>query len=171
MSEGTVLTGKEEFVAQCVATGKTEAECAKIWDESHSATEHLDKKDFRGLVRENEMQKVKIGQLEAALREATDIIKKVNTERDAVTDARKYELSLELEKDTEGRLKHSELMKESLEELTIMKKAIDVARPKSFVSLSQQIAADKKKKMEPTLTVGEWDPDTKQYRGGIEVNG
>jgi len=166
MSEGTVLTGKEEFVAQCVAGGKERAECEKIWDESHQPATPLDKKDFGDLVSQIEMQKVKIGQLEAALREATDIIKKVNTERDAVTDARKYEISLELEKDSEGRLKHRELMKESLENLSIIKKTIDLARPKTFVSLSQKIAEDQKQQ-KPSLSVGEWNPETKKYEGGV----
>jgi len=167
MSEGTTLTGKEEWIASCVAGGKTREECGNIWDESHSGNPKLgDQVDFGELVRETEMQKVKISQLENALREATDIIKKVNAERTAVTDARKYELALELEKDSEGRFKHGDLMKSSLEELSIMKKAIDVARPKTLVSLSQQIAQDSKKK-QPTLSVGEWNPDTKQFEGGV----
>jgi uncharacterized iron-regulated protein len=165
MAEVTTLTGKEEFIAQCIATGNTQEACQKMWDEGHGQ-KNLDKQDYGELVRSVEMQKVKISQLEAALRESTDIIKRVNTERDAVTDARKYEIALELEKDTEGRMKHGDLMKESLEELTIMKKAIDTARPKNFVSLSQAISRDEQKK-KPMLTVGSWDPDTKKWKEGV----
>jgi hypothetical protein len=122
--------------------------------------------EYASRCKEIEMKDVKINQLEAALRESTDIIRKVNAEREAVTEARKYELALELEKDMEGRMKHGDLMNETLENLSIMKKAVDTARPKDFVSLSQLVANDEVKK-KPTLTVGEWDPDTKKYRGGL----
>ena len=165
MAEITTLTGKEEFVAQCEAAGKTRADCEQIWDAGHGE-KHLDKQDYAALVSNIEMKDVKIRQLEAALREATDIIKRVNAERDAVTEARKYELALELEKDSEGRMKHSDLMASSLEELSIMKKAIDTARPKDYVSISKLISDDEKKR-KPTLTVGAWDPDTKQWKEGV----
>jgi len=122
--------------------------------------------DYAAIRKEIEMKDVKINQLEAALRESTDIIRKVNAEREAVTEARKYELALELEKDMEGRMKHGDLMNETLENLSIMKKAVDTARPKDFVSLSQLVANDEQKR-KPTLTVGEWDPDTKRFKGGI----
>jgi len=165
MAEVTTLTGKEEFIAQCVASGKTNEDCNQIWDAGHGE-KNLDRQDYSSLVSNIEMKDVKIRQLEAALREATDIIKRVNAERDAVQEARKYELSLELEKDSEGRMKHGDLMKSSLEELAIMKKAIDTARPKDYVSISQLISQDDKKR-KPTLTVGQWDPDTKQWKEGV----
>lgn len=150
---------KEDYMKQCVAGGKTLEECEKAWTESHASA------DYGTLIRENAMQKVKIDQLQNALREATNIIKAVNIERDAITDARKYELACEIEKDTEGRVKHGDLMKETLNNLSIMKKAIDVARPKDFVSVQQLLAKDAKKKT-PLLTVGQWDADKKQWVGG-----
>jgi hypothetical protein len=151
---------KEEWITQCVAGGKTREECEAAWNEAHQPTG-----DYATIYRENQMMKVENRQLKKMLREATDIIKAVNSERDAVTDARKYELAIELERDSNGRFRHSDLMKESLEKLAIMKKAVDVARPKDFVSVSAMLEESKRKK-EPQLTVGEWDPVNKKYKGG-----
>lgn len=185
------LSAKEEYIAQCMTTGKTREECEHLWNEAHKGDQQSKEDymkecmaggktreeceeawgeghqggDYATLVRTNAMQRVKIDQLTKMLREATDIIKAVNQERDAVTEARKYELAVEIERDSLGRMKHSNLMKESLKDLTIMKKAIDIARPKDFVSTSQLLEeSDRKKK--PQLTVGEYDPETKKYKGG-----
>ena len=186
------LSAKEEYIAQCMTTGKTREECEQMWNEAHKSTDQQTKAeyikecvaggkshaecesawneahqagDYGSLVRDNEMLKVKLKQTTRMLKEATDIIKAVNQERDAVIDARKYEIAVELERDSDGRLKHGDLMTESLENLAIMKKAIDTARPKDFVSVSTLLSeSDQKKK--PKLTVGQWNPDTKQYEGG-----
>lgn len=150
---------KEEYITECVAGGKTREECEAAWNEAHQAT------DYATIRRSLEMERAKNRQLTKMLREATDIIKAVNLERDAVTDARKYELAVEIERDTQGREKHGDLMNESLRDLTIMKKAIDTAKPKDFVSVSALLAeSDARKK--PQLTVGEWDPIAKKYKGG-----
>lgn len=156
---------QEEYVTQCMTTGKTKEDCEELWRKSQE-TPSTDK-DFSELRREVEMQKVEIKQLKDALKEATNIITSVNAERNAVTDARKYELALQLEKDSDGNLKHGDLMLKDLNELTIMKTAIDVARPKNFVSISQMIGRDSQKQKKPQLTVGQYNPDTKQYEGGI----
>lgn len=165
MAEVTTLTGKEEFIAQCVAGGKTRADCEKIWDEGHGE-KTLDTKDYATLFRENEMLKIKLAQRDDALREATAIIQRINVEKDAVMDARKYELALEIEKATNGTLRHAKLMEENLDSLMQIKKGVDANRPQDFVSISQLIAKDEKKQ-KPMLTVGEWDPDTKKYKGGV----
>ena len=150
---------KTEYITECVAGGKTKEECEAAWNEAHQAG------DYATLVRQNEMLKVKLDQTMKMLREATEIIKAVNAERDAVTEARKYELAVEIERDSEGKMKHGDLMKETLKDLSIMKKAIDSARPKDFVSVSTLLdESDRKKK--PQLSVGEWDPIAKKYKGG-----
>ncbi len=155
---------KEDWIKQCLAGGKTREECEKAWNEAHSSA------DYATLVRENEMLKVKLDQTLKMLREATDIIKAVNAEKDAVTEARKYELAVEIERDSDGRLRHEDLMKESLRDLTIMKKAIDSARPKDFYSVSTVfLNEDAERKKQPQLTVGEYDPETKKFRGGINI--
>jgi len=150
---------KEEYITECVAGGKTREECAAAWNEAHQSA------DYQTIKRENEMLKVKLGQTTQMLREATDIIKAVNADRDAVTDARKYELAVEIERDTDGREKQTDLMKESLRDLAIMKKAIDRAKPKDFVSVSALLNESKRKK-EPQLTVGAWDPIAKKWKDG-----
>lgn len=150
---------KEEYIKECVAGGKTHEECEAAWNEAHQTG------DRATLVRQNEMLKVKLQQTTKMLREATDIIKAVNSERDAVTEARKYEIAVEIERDSDGRLKHANLMRESLKDLFIMKKAIDSARPRDFTNVAALLDESARKK-KPKLTVGEWDPDKKQYRGG-----
>lgn len=160
------LSQKEEYIAQCMTSGKTREECEQLWNESHRTPQEETPGTDVALTRMNAMQAVKISQLEAALREATGIIKAVNLERDAVMEARKYELALELEKESDGRLRHNELMKEELKDLTLMKKTIDTAHPKNLVSVSNLIAADNKRK-KPTLSVGEYDTATGTYKGGI----
>jgi len=160
------MAEKEEYIAQCMTGGKTREECEQAWNEAHKDDKKDDKaKDWTQLVRELEMERVKNTQLTKMLKEATDIIKAVNAERDAVTEARKYEIAVEIERDSEGRMKHGDLMKESLENLSIMKKAIDTAKPRDFVSVSSLLEESEKKK-EPKLTVGEWDPISKTYKGG-----
>lgn len=151
---------KEEYIKQCMAGGKTREECEKAWSESHETAG-----DYDTLVRENQMLKVKNTQLTKALRESVAIIQAVNTERDAITDARKYELALEIEQDSKGQVKRGDLMKESLKDLSIMKKAMDLARPKDFVSVQQLLAKDQARKT-PMLTVGQWDADKKKWIGG-----
>lgn len=150
---------KEDYMKECVAGGKSRAECEAAWNEAHQGG------DYGTLVRRAAMQEVKIEQLRKMLKETTDIIKAVNAERDAVTEARKYELAIELERDSDGKFKHGDLMKESLKDLTIMKKAVDVARPRDFVSVSSMLDEQERKK-QPKLTVGQWNPDTKRYEGG-----
>jgi len=161
------LSEKEEYIAQCITTDKTREECEQMWNEAHKGDEgDKDKaKDYPTLVRELEMERVKTAQLTKMLKEATDIIKAVNAERDAVTEARKYEIAVEIERDSDGRMKHGDLMKESLENLSIMKKAIDSARPKDFVSTVALLEESEAKK-KPQLTVGEWDSVSKKYKGG-----
>jgi len=150
---------KEEYITECVAGGKTREECEAAWNEAHQAT------DTATLKRELEMTKVKLRQTTGMLRDATKIIKAVNAERDAVTDARKYEIALEIEKDTDGREKHTDLMNESLKDLSIMKRAIDRAKPKDFVSMAALLEESEKRK-EPQLTVGEYDPIAKKWKRG-----
>jgi hypothetical protein len=188
------LSAKEEYIAQCMTTGKTREECEQLWNEAQKSTDQETKaeymkncmgggksreeceaawneghnaSDYGTLVHENAMNRVKIEQLTKMLKEATDIIKAVNAERDAVTDARKYELAVEIERDSLGRLKHTDLMKENLKELTIMKRAIDMARPKDFVSTSALLEEQARNK-EPMLSVGEYDASTKKWKGGIK---
>lgn len=156
---------KEDYITQCVNSGKSKEECENAWNEAHKDSDKA--KDYATVIRENEMLKVKLDQTTKMLREATEIIKAVNAERDAVTEARKYEVAVEIERDSDGKLKHGDLMTESLKDLTIMKKAIDSARPKDFVSVATLLdESDKKRK--PQLSVGEWDPVAKKYRGGIQ---
>jgi len=151
---------KEEYITECMTGGKTREECEAAWNESHQPSA-----DYATLLRRNEMMKVKLDQTMKMLREATKIIKAVNAERDAVTEARKYEIAVEIERDSEGKLKHTNLMSETLKDLSIMKKAIDVARPKDFTSVSSLLEESARRK-KPKLTVGQWNPDTKQYEGG-----
>lgn len=158
------LSAEEEYIAQCMLTGKSREECKKIWDESHTLPETGEPTaDHATLLRQNAMKDVKIRQLQNALREATGIIKAVNQERDAVTEARKYELALEIESESDGRVKHGDLMKETLKDLNIMKKAMDMAQPKDFVSVQKLLEKDSAKKTS-RLTVGQWDNDKKEWR-------
>ena len=150
---------KTEYITECVAGGKTKEECEAAWNEAHQAG------DYATVFRELHMERAKNRQLTKMLREATDIIKAVNAEKDAVSDARKYELAVEIERATDGRKKHGDLMKESLNDLTIMHDAIDSAKPKDFVSVSMLLDESERKK-KPHLSVGEWDPIAKKYKGG-----
>lgn len=164
MSEG--LSPKEEYIAQCMTSGKTREECEQAWNEAHKAPEGDKAKDYSTLVRETAMQKVKIEQLSDQLREATKLIKNMDAEHRAQDDADKFRLACQIETDTKGEKKRGDLMKESKRDLSIMKETIDVMnKAKGFVSVSMLLdESDKKKK--PQLTVGQWNPDTKQYEGG-----
>jgi len=81
---------KEDYITQCVASGKSKEECEAAWNEAHSTG------DYASIFRENQMLRVKLEQTTALLKEATDIVKTINAERDAIKQARKYEIAIEL---------------------------------------------------------------------------
>lgn len=150
---------KEEYIKECVAGGKTEAECEAAWAEAHQTG------DYATVYKDLQLTRAENKQLKKMLREATDIINAFSKEKDSVDSARKFELAVEIERETDGREKHSDLMKESLRDLLIMRQAIDKVKPKDFLSVSALIAkSDARKK--PQLTVGQWNPITKKYEGG-----
>ena len=95
----------------------------------------------------------------------TKIIERFQDEKRARDMAEKHVLAVDIERLTKGRMRYKELMEEPIDDLEKMRRAIDSATPKDFVSVSRLLKeADARRK--PELTVGEWDPDAKKYKGG-----
>jgi len=40
------LSEKEEYIAQCMATGKTREECEHLWNEAHKTTDQQTKEEW-----------------------------------------------------------------------------------------------------------------------------
>jgi len=150
---------KEEYITECVTGGKTKEECETAWNEAHQAG------DYATLIRKYELLKAKDDENVAYLAQATRIIKHYQEKDEAEAVGNKHRVAVELERDSHGNLKYAELMKESPESLDTMKRAIDAAKPKDFLSVSAQLDAAEKRK-EPMLSVGEWDPVAKKWKGG-----
>lgn len=152
---------KEEYMAQCKASGKTEAECETAWNEAHQPPTA----DYASLFRAHELLKRRYDENLLYLGQATKIIKRFQSEKEGRDLAEKHSVAVELEAKTEGRLTYQELMKETPRDLDTMRKAIDRATPKDFTSVSALLAESDARKR-PQLSVGEWDPVAKKWKGG-----
>jgi hypothetical protein len=166
-SKTTDQQTKEEYVAECVAGGKTKEECETAWNEAHKTDSDDPKaKSHAQLVAENEMLTVKLGHANKLLVEAARLFKEQEDDRDSKLEAQKYDISTQIERSTKGKLKTKDLMRENFEVLAKMRTAIDSIEDSSFVNISA-LLDESEKKRKPQLSVGEWDPIAKKYRGGI----
>lgn len=191
------LSAKEEYIAQCMTTGKTREECEHLWNASQTpptdqgtkeeyinqcmaggktkeeceaawSESHEPSGDYASLIRKHELLKKRYDENILYLKQATKIIKHYQ-ENDAARDlAEKHDIAVKLEAKSKGGLKYRDLMNESTESLEKMRMAIDAATPKDFVNVSALLAeSDAKRK--PMLTTGQWDPEKKKWIGGIQI--
>jgi len=159
---------KEAYIAQCMTTGKSKEECEQAWlqqDQKGDKPAPM-AQDYATLFKEHEMTKVKLQQTTDMLREATKIIERINEEKDAREIAEKFNLATQLERLSEGRLKHADLMKESMEQLSTRMATADQIKPTNSVSVAM-LMAESEEKRKPQLSVGQWDPIKKQWIGGV----
>jgi hypothetical protein len=150
---------KEDYIKECVAGGKSQQECEDAWNEAHQTG------DYASLIRRHEILKKRYDENIMYLKQATKIIKHFQEEKAARDLAEKHELAVQLEAKSKGGLKYKDLMNESSESLEKMRLAIDSSTPKNFTSVSALLAESDARK-QPQLTVGEWDPVAKKYKGG-----
>ena len=118
------------------------------------------------LIRENEMLKTQLGQYKSQLKEAVDTFNIFRTKEQSREEAEREELMQSIEHDTKGRITKESLKNLNGADLKLMRTTIDRARVSSFISVAADNAEEKPKKVKNT--VGEWDPDTKSWKGGLE---
>ena len=184
------LSTKEEYIAQCMTTGKTREECEHQWNEAQKTADQQTKEeyikqcvaggktheeceaawseahetgDYASLIRKHEILKKRYDENLQYLQQATKIIKHFQEKEAAQDLGEKHTMAVELEAKSKGGLKYKDLMNKSTTSLEDMRLAIDAATPKDFVSVSALLTkSDQKKKS--GLTVGDWDDDKKEWR-------
>ena len=118
------------------------------------------------LRRENERLKTQLDVREKQLRQAMDIAERANDERKAREEAEKGRLIQSIQMD--GKFTKDELDGKTLDDLNTIRFTLDRSIEKTFANVAAEID-ERKRKRQPLLTVGDWDPETKSWKGGIEV--
>ena len=120
--------------------------------------------DYADAMKQIEMQKVRIGQLETQLRQAIDIAQRASDKEKARKEAEKEKLITSIAGDS--KYDKGTLTTKTLEELQTIRTAIDNTIEKTFASVAAEIDESRRPR-KPHLTVGEWDSATKTWRGGV----
>ena len=157
---------KTEFIEACLKDHDKDT-CEKMWNDAKAGTK--DSKpvqisaDYAELAKGYEMQKVEIDRLKTQLRQAIDIAQRANDKEKARGEAEKERLIMSIMQDS--KYAKEALTVKSLDELCIIRTAIDHTIEKTFASVAAEIDEARKPKHD-NLTVGEWDPEKKQWKGG-----
>jgi len=136
-----------------------------MWNDAKANVQKPDAakdRDFAEVVQENEKLKVRVERLEAQLRQDNTLLQRVNDMKKAEDDANKERLIIDI-------MNNSQYTKDTLISKTYgdLKTIADALEhtEKHFASVasdSEQI----RQARQPKLTVGEWDSEKKQWKGG-----
>lgn len=126
------------------------------------ATDENQTHDYASLAKENEMQRVRIKQLETQLRQAIDIAQRVKQRDEARDEAAKHQLLTSIMQDS--KYTREQLAVKSLDELQTIRTAIDNAIEREFANVAAQIDSQNTPR-KPSLTVGEWKDG--KWTGGL----
>lgn len=149
---------------ECEAAGGT-------WDEETKTCKMPEKipkapgaSDYASLLRKNEMLEARVALREKQLRQAIGIANRANDERKAKDEAEKQSLIQSIQMD--GKFSKDELEKKNLDELHTIRFTLDRSIEKTFANVAAEIDAAKRKR-QPLLTAGSWDPEKKKWVGGV----
>jgi len=155
---------KADFIEACLKDHDA-ATCEKMWNDAKAGTPKTDVTKDRGyaqVVQENENLKVRVERLELQLRQDNTLLQRVNDVKKAEDEADKERLIIDI-------LNNSQYAKDVLTSKTIedLKTIADALEhtEKHFASVTAD-AEHTRKLREPKLTVGEWDSEKKQWKGG-----
>ena len=159
---------KEEFMTACLADGTDKEVCEARWKAAHETNPTVpQQKQSPGdadLYREIEMLKAQLKTRETQLKQAIDIANRANNERKAKDEAEKSRLIESIQLDS--KFGKDELQAKSLGELQTMRLTLDKSLEKTFANVAAEIDAERRKR-EPLLTAGAYDPETKRWVGGV----
>ncbi len=153
-------TKLDELVAACVKGGMSEVDCrAKLADAAPpKASTDAD------LMRENQMLRAEVEARKNQIRQATDMITRVNQERKAAEDAEKSRLIDTIMQDSA--YSKDQLVGMDLKDLQTINTTLKLNNNKTFASVAADIA-EQERKNKVFLTVGAWDSAKKTYVGGL----
>lgn len=152
---------KEEFMAACLKD-HDQATCEKMWNDAKAGTDKTKDKGYAEVVADNEKLKLRVDRLEAQLRQSNALLQRVNDLKKAEDAANKERLTIDIMNNS--KYTKDMLVSKPYEELKIIADALENTE-KGFASVATD-AADTHRKQERKLTVGQWNPDTKQWEGG-----
>jgi len=152
-------TPKDELIAACVKGGMSEAECIKkIGDAMPKASTDAD------LMRENQMLRAEVEARKNQIKQATDLVTRVNQERKAAEDAEKNRLIDTIMADSA--YSKDQLSGMDLKDLQTINTTLKLNNNKTFAAVAADIAAqDAKRKV--FLSAGAWDAQKKEWVGGL----
>jgi len=152
---------KEEFMTTCLKD-HTQAECDQMWEDK----QETQTQDYASLARAYEDLKINYNKLVAQNKQMIDIATRYNDNLKAADDAKKAELEKTIFFDAKGQFTKEQLITKSLEELQAIRTGMDAVTDKAFASVIAEADAQNQIR-KPKLTVGEWDAEHKQWKGGM----
>lgn len=128
----------------------------------------VDEDEYKALLAKSTSQATKIEQLTAQLKDSTDALVIIKEKMDAAEKEEKDAVINEIVRDSNGKLTAESLQDQDLDKLYFLQDALNKAEPKTFVSVMRQREQDSHK---PPVygTVGQYNPETQKYEGGIDA--
>jgi hypothetical protein len=155
------MTEKEEWIKQCVASGKSEEACTLEWTEKQTDTQ-----TYADVVQQLELKKAELKLREDQLRQAIEIANKANDQKKARDAAEKQDLIDRIIIDSNGKVTVDELQDKSLRDLVLIKTFASKQLDSTFASIAA-LQSEKDQRAKPHLTVGYYDNATKTWKGGV----
>lgn len=162
---------KAEFMTTCLKDHDQET-CERMWNDAVAETPTGDikytprSKDYAALARENEDLKINLARKDAHLKQALEMLANTNARAKAEKDALRFKTIEDIYFDSKGAFTKEQLTTKSDEELKGVRDGLNAAKKDDpYASVSAD--ADAQLRRKPTLTVGEWNPEKKQWKGGI----
>lgn len=155
------LSTKEEFVAQCMTTGKTREKCEELWMSQETPAD--DALNMQAKTIEDQAEKIR--KLQEALGESTGIIRDLQQENtdEAIREA--GELVAKMFHDSLGFLNREKLSYLRLSDLRALSRNFKTKNNQDYLDYFK-IRSDAKRTGKSTrdLSVGEWNPITKTWK-------
>jgi len=161
---------KTDFLEAC-SKDYTRDTCERMWNDAKAGTKDAnpvyDKKvshdeSYSAIVKSNEMKDVRIERLEEQLRQANTLLQRVNDLKKAEDEADKERLVIDIM--NSSNYTKDMLISKSHDELKTIADAL-IHTEKGFASIAADAEQTRSAK-DRKLTVGEWDPETKTWKGG-----
>jgi hypothetical protein len=150
---------KEELIAACIKGGMAEADCRlKLTDAVPKASTDAD------LMRENSMLRAEVEARKNQIKQATDLVTRVNQERKAAEDAEKNRLIDTIMADSA--YTKDQLVGMDLKDLQTINTTLKLNNNKTFAAVAADIAAQEQR-AKVQLTAGAWDAVEKKWVGGL----
>ena len=152
---------KEELIQLCMKGGMSEADCRKkVADALPQPQVNTD----LDLMRENNMLRAEVEARKNQIKQATDLVTRVNQERKAAEDAEKTRLIDTIMMDSI--YTKEQLTGMDFKELQTINTTLKMNSNKTFASVASDIAVQEAKN-KVQFTLGKWDSRQGKYVGGI----